>query len=453
MKKLLMIIGVTIGLTIRTFAGPIHDAARNGDIDAVQAELDKGVDVDTDDRPGGYGITPLYLAAERGHKKIVELLIEKGADLEAKNYFRGSSALHNGGTAVFAAVNNKELMTLLIAAGADLNATTDYSRETVLHTLAKQIESESIMELVINNGGNVNAITALYTSEKNQKGAGTPTDIALSNKNFAIAELLQKYGGKTTGEVIESLLNKTIALEKLISDKHKGDTTNPTDEWPRKMWEADLGENVTVLQPVLIGNDETSLLLFGSKKWFWASGDGKLIEIPYIGKISSRLSKVIPHIHYFDSDNLVISNFGNTSVIMYSRLGDEIIRKKHDSLAIRFPEATSKEIPNTSHIGITKKAGTNKFICWDFRPPSSTSPAPDGGNNGSNETANSRIIIKTDGPDIALATDGTLGVAELQKSNDLRSWRKLGDVPAEANEVLLTPRETGNEFFRLKKKE
>jgi hypothetical protein len=42
--------------------------------------------------------------------------------------------------------------------------------------------------------------------------------------------------------------------------------------------------------------------------------------------------------------------------------------------------------------------------------------------------------------------------AELQKSNDLRSWRRLGDVPEEAAEVLVTPRESGNEFYRLKKK-
>jgi hypothetical protein len=75
------------------------------------------------------------------------------------------------------------------------------------------------------------------------------------------------------------------------------------------------------------------------------------------------------------------------------------------------------------------------------------------GNGGGNETANSRITIKTAGPDIALATDGKLGgAAELQKSNDLRSWRKLVDVPKEASEVLVTPRETGNEFYRLKKK-
>jgi hypothetical protein len=115
-----------------------------------------------------------------------------------------------------------------------------------------------------------------------------------------------------------------------------------------------------------------------------------------------------------------------------------------------------KGIPQSSHLGVQRVGETNKFICWDFRPPSSTAPKPDdgngGGNNGGNETANSRLIIKTAGPDISLATDGKLGAAELQKSNDLRSWRKLGDVPAEASEVLVTPRKSGNEFYRLKKK-
>jgi len=48
-----------------------------------------------------------------------------------------------------------------------------------------------------------------------------------------------------------------------------------------------------------------------------------------------------------------------------------------------------------------------KITGWDFTPPSNTAPNPDGGN----ETANSRVTIKTAGPDIALATDGKLGVA------------------------------------------
>ena len=75
----------------------------------------------------------------------------------------------------------------------------------------------------------------------------------------------------------------------------------------------------------------------------------------------------------------------------------------------------------------------------------------EGGNNGGN-TAMSRLSIGTSGPDISIATDGKLGgPAELQKSNDLKNWRKLGDVPADSAELLITPRDSGNEFFRLKR--
>ena len=63
------------------FADPIHDAAAAGDLAAIQAELDKGVDVNAKDNGGR---TPLHYAATRGLKKIIELLIARGADVNTK---------------------------------------------------------------------------------------------------------------------------------------------------------------------------------------------------------------------------------------------------------------------------------------------------------------------------------------------------------------------------------
>ena len=45
MKHLLLTTIAAVLLAATAFAGPIHTAARNGDLVGAQAELDKGVDV------------------------------------------------------------------------------------------------------------------------------------------------------------------------------------------------------------------------------------------------------------------------------------------------------------------------------------------------------------------------------------------------------------------------
>ena len=58
MKHLLLTTIAAVLLVATTaFADPIHDAANEGDLAGVQAELDKGVDVNAKDK-GGW--TPLF---------------------------------------------------------------------------------------------------------------------------------------------------------------------------------------------------------------------------------------------------------------------------------------------------------------------------------------------------------------------------------------------------------
>jgi len=59
----------------------IREAVKTGNIEAVKQHLDAGVDVNAKDK---YGRTPLHYAATRGLKKIIELLIAKGADVNTK---------------------------------------------------------------------------------------------------------------------------------------------------------------------------------------------------------------------------------------------------------------------------------------------------------------------------------------------------------------------------------
>ena len=58
---------------------PIHDAAQDGNIEAVKQHLAAGTDVNL-----GGGATPLHPATYSGHKEIVELLIANGANVNTK---------------------------------------------------------------------------------------------------------------------------------------------------------------------------------------------------------------------------------------------------------------------------------------------------------------------------------------------------------------------------------
>ena len=218
-------------------------------------------------------------------------------------------------------------------------------------------------------------------------------------------------------------------------------------DWPKKLWEKEWPGKIRDVDGMYyVGLDGRSVVLTVSygetnQAKYWVSGSGEFYEL-------SHNFNSLEYVMFFDSKNFIYydflenSNNGLKRVIKLSRVGFEVIKRQFE--AKMAPFSTFGISQNSSrHIGF--EIDNNKIICWDFTPP----PSEDTGNEG----GGGRLIIKTAGPDIALATDGKLGgAAELQKSNDLRSWRKLGDVPAEASEVLVTPRESGNEFYRLKKK-
>ena len=66
--------------TAKAPAISIHDAAGDGNIEAVKKHLAAGVDVNAKDEDGR---TPLLHAVRADHKEIVELFITNGADVNA----------------------------------------------------------------------------------------------------------------------------------------------------------------------------------------------------------------------------------------------------------------------------------------------------------------------------------------------------------------------------------
>ena len=158
MKHLLLTTIAAVVLVTTAFAGPIHNAARDGDLAGVQAELDKGADVNKKDNDG---MTPLNYAAVFGEKEIVELLLANGADVNVKD--------KDGVTPLFDAVATvqKEIAKLLIINGADVNVADPFSM-TPLH-FAAVFGQKEITELLLAECADVDA--------KNLDGE-TPLDMA-----------------------------------------------------------------------------------------------------------------------------------------------------------------------------------------------------------------------------------------------------------------------------------
>jgi len=85
------------------------EASYNGNIEIVKLLIETGADINA---KNNYGSTSLMYASKIGHKKIVLLLIEAGADINAKNNY-GYTVL------MFATANNyKDIVALLKKYGA-----------------------------------------------------------------------------------------------------------------------------------------------------------------------------------------------------------------------------------------------------------------------------------------------------------------------------------------------
>jgi len=97
------------------FCGPIHDAARDGDLKQVASLLKVHPDL-VSSKDEKYGQTPLHIAAFNDRVDVAKFLLAHKADVNAKAK-NGSTPLH-----LAAAKGNKDVVELLLANKADVNA-------------------------------------------------------------------------------------------------------------------------------------------------------------------------------------------------------------------------------------------------------------------------------------------------------------------------------------------
>jgi ankyrin repeat protein len=190
----------------------IHEAAEDGNIEAVKQHIAAGTDLNAKNEVArGVGETPLHKAAGEGRKKVAELLIANGADVDASS--GGMTPLHKAATR-----GEKEIVELLITAGADVNAKINgvvtpldwarIGRHTEISDLLRKHGGKSGAEYSIQYAittGNIEAVkqhiaAGADVNAKTKRG-DTPLDTAISRKHPEIVNLLRKHGGKTKVEL------------------------------------------------------------------------------------------------------------------------------------------------------------------------------------------------------------------------------------------------------------
>lgn len=94
-------------------SNPLHAAARNDHVDALNVLLYAGADVNAKDSNGN---TSLHIACQNGHLSIAKALLDRGADTSLANLVN-STALHDA-----AGCGRGDIVHLLVERGANLRA-------------------------------------------------------------------------------------------------------------------------------------------------------------------------------------------------------------------------------------------------------------------------------------------------------------------------------------------
>lgn len=182
---------------------PLHYAVRKQNFLILELLVNKGADIDAE--CGNMGYTPLFYAVTKQNAEMVKLLLKLGADVNhCCRHGRDSlSPLH-----MAAGICNLKIVQVLLDKGANVNNMSPESKETPLHVssgnntknMRDMISSQCIVRLLIQRGSDLKALdeselTPLHTSVRrsNYKVAKVLIchDNSSINTNFAFHEIMK----------------------------------------------------------------------------------------------------------------------------------------------------------------------------------------------------------------------------------------------------------------------
>jgi ankyrin repeat protein len=175
MSRTAIALTLIMGIAPSGQAGPLHDAARKGDLATVETLLAEGARID---ERGANGETPLILAILAGKDAVAELLVAKGADVMARNE-GGLTPLHAA-----AYTGSKSIAELLLDRGAALQDRANKAGATPLLVAAEENQVD-VADFLIARGADINIP---------DRDGFTPLSQAWAKKRIEMVRLLKRHG-------------------------------------------------------------------------------------------------------------------------------------------------------------------------------------------------------------------------------------------------------------------
>lgn len=192
--KRLLRAGAKVSLANNYGATPMSLAAEVGNADIIGVLLEAGADVES---PNADGMTALLAVARTGNVKAAQLLLGAGAKVDARESFGGQTPLMWA-----TARRHPEMMQLLIARGADVNARSavrDYQRHVTAEGRPKSLDSGGFTPLLYASRENCRACVDLLLKNGADINIADPDDVspllvAIMNANWDLAQRLIEAG-------------------------------------------------------------------------------------------------------------------------------------------------------------------------------------------------------------------------------------------------------------------
>ncbi|KAK0704291.1 ankyrin repeat-containing domain protein [Lasiosphaeris hirsuta] len=277
--KLLVEQGANIESKDRSGWTPLSHAVESGNEAVVQLLLEKRADVESEDR-STEGVSLLSWASGNGLIAVVRLLLLKGTDLNSQDQFQQTPL-------IWAALSAAEVVArLLLEKGANMEARDDSGR-TSLSWAAKNGQ-EAVVELLLEEGADVEArdmygrTPVLWAAEKGHK-----TVVKLLLEKGADVEAGDKYCQTPLSWAAEKGQEAVVKL--LLEKRTDVETRDKYGQTPVS-WAAKKGQEAVIKLLLGKGADVEVRDNYGRTPVLWAAEKGHKAVVELLTRWCNRLS-------------------------------------------------------------------------------------------------------------------------------------------------------------------